>query len=260
MAIYVDQAGRNIDLSNVPKRIISIVPSQTELLFDLGLDDEVVGITKFCVHPNEWFRSKMRVGGTKQVNLDLIHSLQPDLIIANREENEKAQVEELEKFYPVWVSDVHTIGDACSMMRSIGSMTGKTKEAEQLIREINDSFQNYTPLKPKRKTLYLIWQKPYMTVGNDTFIHEMMERAGFENVFSDEKRYPEITFSQIQHLDFDLLLLSSEPFPFKEKHKHEFEIQLPGVQVELVDGEIFSWYGSRLKFAASYFNSLTGHL
>src|ERR1700741_3198050 len=108
---FIDQTGRKISIPQIPQRIISLVPSQTELLFDLGLDKEVVGITKFCVHPPEWFQTKTRVGGTKQLKIDLIKQLQPDLIIANKEENVKEQIEELEKHFPVWISDVNNLED-----------------------------------------------------------------------------------------------------------------------------------------------------
>ena len=106
MSIFTDQTGRKITLDKPPHRIISLVPSQTELLYDLGLHNEVIGITKFCVHPQEWFQHKTRVGGTRQINIDIIHELRPDLIIANKEENVKEQVEELAGYYPVWISDV----------------------------------------------------------------------------------------------------------------------------------------------------------
>src|SRR5689334_18071707 len=125
MPSFTDQIGRTISLNKTPRRIISLVPSQTELLYDLGLSDEVVGITKFCVHPEEWFRNKPRVGGTKQLNMDIIHHLQPDLVIANKEENVREQVEELASHYPVWVSDINNPDDAYWMMKELGSITGK---------------------------------------------------------------------------------------------------------------------------------------
>src|SRR5687768_127683 len=127
--LYTDQAGRRVNIPSPPQRIVSLVPSQTELLYHLGAD--VAGITKFCIHPEEWFRSKTRVGGTKQLKPDIIASLRPDLIIANKEENEKEQVEALAKEYPVWVSDIHTLNDALDMITSLGDILAKVPAAQQ---------------------------------------------------------------------------------------------------------------------------------
>ena len=190
MSSFVDQTGRCISLNKTPQKIISLVPSQTELLFDLGLNEEVTGITKFCVHPEEWFQSKVRVGGTKQLKIDLIKQLNPDLIIANKEENVKEQIEELEKYFPVWVSDVNNLEDAYQMIEQIGLMTNKDEQAKDMTDKIKENFSRLTTdhSRPAYRTgkltiCYLIWQNPYMTVGSDTFIHSMMETAGFENVF-----------------------------------------------------------------------------
>ena len=256
MAVFTDQTGRTIQLGAIPQRIISLVPSQTELLADLGLEKEVVGITKFCVHPGEWFRTKTRIGGTKQLNIELIHRLQPDLIIANKEENVKEQVEELARRYPVWVSDVNTLQDAYAMIEQVGKMTGKGKMAEQMINQIKENFSGLTTPQSQPGTCYLIWRNPYMTIGHDTFIHSMLQAAGFANIFADSTRYPEITIEELQQAKPEIVLLSSEPFPFRQKHLEELQQQLPGTRVALVDGEIFSWYGSRLLAAPAYFEKL----
>jgi len=256
MPLYTDQTGRTISLEKFPERIISIVPSQTELLYDLGLDKEVIGITKFCVHPASWFKTKTRVGGTKQLKMEIIHQLNPDLIFANKEENVKEQVEDLEKHYPVWISDVKTMQDARSMIQELGKITGKEIKANVLINQINIAFSNLKTQYKKLKTAYLIWQNPYMTAGGDTFIHAMLEAAGFENIFANKLRYPEITFKELSIAHCQLLLLSSEPFPFKQKHIKEMQPQLPKTKIILVDGEMFSWYGSRLLKAPFYFQEL----
>lgn len=256
MPVFIDQIGRNISLKKLPQRIISLVPSQTELLFDLGLKNEVVGITKFCVHPEDWFRKKTRVGGTKQLNLEIIRQLRPDLIIANKEENVKEQIDELGKDFPVWVSDVSNLEDAYFMIEQVGLITNKEHQANKIIIQIKENFSRFQTPNSRLRTTYLIWQNPYMSVGGDTFIHAMLEKAGFENIFSDKKRYPEITIEELQTADSQLIFLSSEPFPFKEKHRVELQKILPGTKVILVDGEMFSWYGSRLQFAPAYFQQL----
>ena len=247
------------DLKHFPKRIVSLVPSQTELLHYLGLEQETVGITKFCVHPKEWFNTKTRVGGTKAVKKDIIQHLQPDLIIANKEENVKEQIEELAKDYHVWVTDVNDLDDSLQMINDIGELTGKANEANKLATEINSRFSELKKLQTtnhKLKTAYLIWRNPYMTIGGDTFINNMLAQCGFQNAFAGNLRYPEITVTQLQTTNHKLLLLSSEPYPFKQKHIDELQSQLPGCKIILVDGEMFSWYGSRLLLAPQYFKNL----
>ena len=256
MPVFIDQTGRSVSIINTPKRIISLVPSQSELLFDMGLNEEVVGITKFCIHPDGWFRNKIRVGGTKQVKMEIIHPLEPDLIIANKEENLKEQIKELEMNYPVWVSDVNNLEDAYLMIEQIGVITGKEKTAGNIVTRIRQVFNQLKSESSKAKAAYLIWQNPYMTAGGDTFIHSMMEYAGFENIFRHKTRYPEVEINEIKAQDCKLLLLSSEPYPFKQKHIEELQTKLPGTRVMLVDGEMFSWYGSRLLKAPEYFVNL----
>lgn len=260
MAIFFDQTGRSISLDKTPPRIISLVPSQTELLFDLGLTQEVIGITKFCIHPPGWFQTKTKVGGTKHLKMDIIHQLQPDLIIANKEENVKEQIEYLENYFPVWISNVNNLNDAYEMIQQVGMITNKDEAAHEMILQINKNFAQLQTTEHKLKTAYLIWQQPYMTIGGDSFINAMLETAGFENIFTNEKRYPEVSIEQLRNMKPELLLLSSEPFPFKQKHVDELQLQLPGTKIMLADGEIFSWYGSRLLQAPSYFYHLQKQL
>jgi len=239
-----------------PQKIISLVPSQTELLWCLGLNNEVAGITKFCIHPNNWFQTKKRIGGTKNLNIELMKSLQPDLVIANKEENTKEQVEELAEALDVWITDVNNLEDALSMIKDVGNLIHKKKEAERLIPEIQSKFSQLPTKNYKLQTCYLIWQNPFMTIGGDTFINDMMNYCGLENVYKNHKRYPEITIDEINNTGCELILLSSEPYPFKQNHVDELQQILPGKKIILVDGEMFSWYGSRLLEAAEYFKEL----
>ncbi len=243
-------------LDYIPKRIISLVPSQTELLHDLGLEAETIGITKFCIHPGEWFRSKIRIGGTKALHIEKITALDPDLIIANKEENVKEQVEALAEKFPVFVTDVNDLPTALQMIDDIGSLTGKTTPALSLIEKIKTGFSNLPKPVIRPKTAYMIWKDPWMTIGGDTFIHNMLEAAGFENIFGNKTRYPEINIIELSTMNCELVLLSSEPYPFKQKHIDEIQALLPGTKILLVDGEMFSWYGSRLLHAPGYFNRL----
>lgn len=242
-----------------PKRIISLVPSQTELLHYLGLDQRVVGITKFCVHPKGWYKHKTKVGGTKTVHLEKVAALNPDLIIGNKEENTKEQIEALQKQYPVWISDIKTLDDALEMIVVLGEMLGKSKKATELADTIEARFFSLKKSKSKEaKTTaaYIIWRKPYMVAASDTFIDAMLTWAGFENIFSDKKRYPEIRIADLIARQPNSILLSSEPFPFKEKHIAELQEACPQSEIKLVDGELFSWYGNRLLESAAYFDSL----
>lgn len=253
-----DQAGNILTRSNLPQRIVSLVPSQTELLYHLGLNEQVVGITKFCIHPDEWFRSKTRVGGTKQVAVEKVLALQPDLVIANKEENVKEQVEAIAATVPVWVTDVNTLPEALQMIRQLGALTGTAGKADAIAAEVDSAFSQLTKTLPPTRpgACYLIWQDPLMTTGQDTFINAMLEAAGFTNCFAAKNRYPELTEADIRNAAPDVLLLSSEPFPFGEKHRQYWQEQLPATQVVLADGEFFSWYGSRLLQAPAYFQSL----
>lgn len=263
MPVFTDQLGRTVELPATPRSIVSLVPSITELLYTLQLDVQVTGITKFCIHPESWFRQKTRVGGTKTVKTSVIQQLQPDLIIANKEENIKAQIDELAQQFPVWISDVNNLTDALDMIEQIGSITGTLTRATHLTSQINMAFTKLqTPTDQgiraaannKPKTGYLIWRNPYMTIGSDTFIHDMLNRCGLQNMFGHATRYPVIDTWQLSQCD--LLLLSSEPFPFQQKHIDELQPHLPDTKILLVDGEMFSWYGSRLLQAPAYFTSL----
>ncbi len=251
-----------MEVPGSPVRIVSLVPSQTEYLSDLGLEDRIAGITKFCIHPSALFKSKPHVGGTKNPSLAKIRFLKPDLIIGNREENDKAMMETLMQEFPVWISDVRSLNGALEMMTMIGTLTGKPVEAEGITESVKRSFEKLEREKrvlnvPARRAAYIIWKDPLMTVNGDTFIHEMMHRAGFENIFSGEQqRYPVITMKQLQEKRPDMILMSSEPFPFKQPHVRDMNLQLPAAEVMLVDGELFSWYGSRLRFSADYLQSL----
>ncbi|TWR26603.1 ABC transporter substrate-binding protein [Mucilaginibacter achroorhodeus] len=259
MPLFVDQMNRNVEMPDRPKRIISLVPSQTELLFDLGLADRVVGITKFCIHPADQVKRVSKVGGTKQLNMEEIHSLKPDLIIANKEENEQSQVEDLMQYYPVWISDIHDLDTALEMIERVGQITDTAEKAVQMVNNIRSGFDALAGLQANLSCVYLIWKNPYMAAGSGTFINDMLQRCGFKNLVT-ESRYPQLTDDALKDLNPEILLLSSEPYPFAEKHVTEFKAMLPNAQIKLVDGELFSWYGSRLLHSPGYFNTLIENL
>lgn len=235
-------------------RVISLVPSITESLFDLDLStDEIVGRTKFCIHPKDCVDKVEVIGGTKNLNIDKIQSLKPDLIIANKEENVKEQVEELMKDFNILVTNVETLEDNYYLIKQLGHIFGKEEKAQFYNLKTYEVFD--IPESEKRlKAAYLIWKNPYMTVGGDTFISRIMEELGFENLFKNEKRYPEIQLEDLK--ESDLILLSSEPFPFKEKHIVEIQKVCLNQKIKIVDGEAFSWYGTHLAKCGAYYREL----
>lgn len=259
MRVFTDQVGRQVTLPDAPpQRIVSLVPSQTELLASLGLDEEVVGITKFCIHPNHWFKSKKRIGGTKDVKIEEVLALQPDLIIANKEENEQGVLEILGQFAPVWISDIRTLEHATGMIEQLGEMVGRPGEALGLSQQITQGFDEVKPVFAGLKVLYLIWHKPWMAAGSDTFIGSMVEKhlGATLCVAAQPGRYPALEDADFAHLHPDLVLLSSEPFPFRAKHEAMIKSLLPNVKVMRVEGDMFSWYGSRLLQVPAYLNAL----
>jgi ABC-type Fe3+-hydroxamate transport system substrate-binding protein len=259
--VHQDQMGRKVIFSAPPLRIVSIVPSQTELLIDLGLIENLVGITKFCIHPKQILKKKKIVGGTKKLNFDSIASLKPDLIIGNKEENEKEQVEALSKLYPVWMSDIYTLEDAYDMISKIGRFTETSLKADSIIDHIKSAFNametalSSQSISPK-SVAYFIWRKPYMVAGSQTIIGDLLKKCGLRNVFEPESRYPMISIEDLKIKHPDLIFLSSEPYPFQEKHVNELRSFFPASKILLVDGEMFSWYGSRLQYAPNYFAKL----
>jgi len=244
-------------LAQVPQRIVSLVPSQTELLFDLGLDEQIVGVTKFCVYPAEKVKLKTKIGGTKNFDLTAIAALKPDLVIGNKEENYQAGIEALRARYRVWLTDIVTLEDALQMIEEVGALVGFAASAQLLSAHIQNAFAQLIPAPtPLPRVAYFIWRKPYMVAASGTFIDQMLQIAGFQNVFSALNRYPAISVQQLQAVSPDLIFLSSEPYPFRQKHFAELQAICPNARVQLIDGELFSWYGSRLQYSAAYFRAL----
>ncbi len=258
MPVYTDQIARKFELKAPPQRIVSLVPSQTELLCDLGLEDSIVGVTKFCVHPKHLRKAKTIIGGTKKLHFDRINALNPDLIIANKEENNREDVEKLSEKYPVYVSDIQNLDHAQAFANDMGTLTGNEEKAALLNAKINDAIAKLKKISEGSKSinaLYLIWKDPYMAAGTDAFITEMLNICGIENSLSkwDDAglRYPETTIQEIKSLNPDVIFLSSEPYPFKAIHDSEI-LSETGIKTMGVDGEAFSWYGSRILHCLPY--------
>ena len=262
--ILVDQLGTFHTFESCPKRIVSLVPSQTELLFELGLEAQIVGITKFCVHPFHFKSIKKIVGGTKQVNFDKIIALHPDIIICNKEENTLEMVEELRKICLVWVTDIRTIEDNFQMITDFGLLFNCRTEAQKWndkLRFALTDFNSFVKEKPIQKAAYFIWKNPYMVAGSDNYINEILKLNHFQNIYENLGRYPEVEVKKIRlEGDPDVVFLSSEPYPFKEEDAFEIGRYTHHTKTVFVDGEMFSWYGSRLLKAFTYFKALHGKL
>jgi iron complex transport system substrate-binding protein len=274
MKQFTDQLNTIHLFESTPKRIVSLVPSQTELLYDLGLEDEIVGITKFCVHPIHFKSTKTTVGGTKQVKFDKIAALNPDVIICNKEENTLEMVEELRKICPVWITDIVTLADNNKMIEDFGNLFNKRTNAQKWIDKINFAYQEFENLVKNnkiQKAAYFIWANPYMVAAGNTFINEMLKLNKLENIYDNENkqgeayknmvkyegRYPEVVIQKMKiQGDPDFVLLSSEPFPFKDEHAFELGRHTHHAKTIFVDGEMFSWYGSRIAKSFEYFKLL----
>ena len=254
-----DQIGNSLKFKSIPKRIVSLVPSITYLLYSFDLNDEVVGITRFCKYPLHWKNEKTIIGGTKDFKINKIAALSPDFIIGNKEENTKDKIDELQQIAPVYISDVSDMKTNLNLIRDLGAIFNKKNQAGELINRI-ESAVNSLNVATKLRTAYLIWQKPYMSVGGDTFIHQMMKIAGFDNVFKNRNRYPAFEINDLKKLRPQVILLSSEPFPFKEKHRIEWQKMFPEAKIILVEGEPFTWFGTYPIQAIPYFKQLNKKL
>ena len=255
-----DQIGRILTFNKTPKRIICLVPSLTELLVDLGLETSIIGVTKFCIHPNHLKETKTIVGGTKSIHIDRIKALQPDIILCNKEENTKEIVGNCEKIAPTHVSEIFTIDDNLALIKQYGMLFSVENKATEIILKINSElaiFKEFIKNKKAKKVVYFIWKTPWMAVGNSTFINHLLLLNKFDNIYQHKERYPEIDLEEMKlHEELDFVFLSSEPYPFKETHLLEIEKHTQQAKAVLVDGEMFSWYGSRLIKAFDYFKTL----
>jgi hypothetical protein len=228
-------------------RIVSLVPSITELICELGLGDQLVGRTGFCIHPWETVRHVPKVGGTKDVRIDRVRAVSPTHAIVNIDENLRETADELARFVPhVIVTHPQAPEDNLELYRMLGAIFGREAEAERLCTEFSAALSElrlaeHVPLD----VLYLIWRDPWMSVAPDTYIAHTLALINWRShPLQSAERYPEVDLGSYAGL-VDRVLLSSEPFHFKEQHIAEVQALVPGARVSLIDGEMTSWYGSR---------------
>lgn len=268
MKRLVDASGATLELERPPRRIVSLIPSTTETLCALGLADALVGVTAYCREPADVLRTKARVGGEKDPDLGRIRALEPDLVIANVEENRREHVEALRAFgIPIWVTYPRTVAEAIQMIRELGEVTGTDARAAELADELEALYREVaakTSARPPLRVFYAIWRNPYMTIGPDTYIHDVLRVCGAANVFGDRaERYPTVTLEEVAARRPETIVLPDEPFRFRPAHVKDFEPypDVPAVRegrILLVDGKPFSWHGSRLAEALRTIPALFG--
>lgn len=239
-------------------RIVSLVPSITELLCDLGLAGRLVGRTGFCIHPAGIVRSIPKIGGTKDVNVEKIRKLAPTHLVVNIDENEQPTVAALAEFVPhIVVTHPNTPRDNLALARLMGGVFGVDAAAEAWCARFEEDYSllQATPKTPPQTMLYCIWQDPWMCVSRDTYIANMLAEIGWSVPDLGTARYPRFDWSAELVDDIDGVLLSSEPYRFTEQHADALERQI-GKPVLLVDGEMMSWYGSRSLLGLRYLRQL----
>jgi len=258
----IDSAGNNHKRAQDP-RIISLVPSLTELAFNLGLENHLVGRTAFCVHPADQIKNIPSVGGTKQVNWEKIDAAAPTHALVNIDENPKELAEALEaRGIEVVVTHPISPKDNIELFQLMGAVFDREKESEALVDAFQKQWEALSALKPslpERKVLYLIWNDPLMTVSQDTYISQMLAAINWKTLgHHDDARYPEVPLNGSTLEEADFILFATEPFHFQPKHLKAFSEQYPGLKakLEIVDGEMLSWYGSRSVLGLSYLKQL----
>lgn len=251
---FRDARGHEHVIPDVPRRIVSLVPSHTETLFALGLGERVVGVTDYCVHPADRVSGVPKVGGTKNPSLERIRSLEPDLVLANREENRRRDVERLEASgLPVFVSYARSVREGADDIGLLGRIGDRESEAEQILSGIEAAWQRARERvrEPRPGVAALIWKHPFMAVGPDTFAHDLICEAGGRNVFGDaDKRYPRVHEVELEAAAPDVVLLPTEPYAFGPRDRDELlAFDLPAAherRVHVIEGELLSWYGPRI--------------
>ncbi len=259
MAIYHDALGRPLTVNRPPGRIVSLVPSITEALFAFGLGERVVAVTRFCIEPPDGVRDKEKVGGTKDVATARVNELAPDLVIANVEENTRPDIDALiAAGLPVFVTYPRTVRSAIDELRTLAEITGAQDAAAPILAEAEAELaQALADQQPTTRVFCPIWRRPWMTIGPDTYMHDLISLCGGENIYADaEGRYPEVTLEDVAQRRPDVVLLPDEPYPFTEKHEAEVIETMPGVRIYLVDGKLMCWYGPRIPEAIRMLRAL----
>jgi ABC-type Fe3+-hydroxamate transport system substrate-binding protein len=246
MKKIIDIAGNEIQLKEPPERIVSLVPSLTETIIDLGCVNQLAGCTGFCLEI-EGTAEAREIGGVRDPDIELIRSLNPDLVLAGREENQKKDIEMIKGFSRVYVCEPRTVGDAIGIINDIGVLLHETETASAWARKIheyrvklNELRQDTTPVRFG----YLVWWDPMMVAAGDTYISSLLEEGPFLNAFGDMKRYPQVEESELINRDMDIIFISSEPYGFDDNLIGDIRKLTGDIPVERIDGRMCGWYGT----------------
>ena len=257
MSIAVKDAfGQPFALAAPARRIVSLIPSVTEILFSLEAGDRVAGVTKFCSEPADGVKTKAKVGGPKNPRRDIILGLATDLVVASVEENHRADVEALRAAgVPVFVTFPRTVREGIQLIRDLGVLAGNPERAEFIATSCEEAVaavERVNGGQARVRVFCPIWRRPYMTINADTYVDSVLRTCGGENIFRDRpERYPTVSLTEVAALRPDIVLLPDEPFPFGRNHLEDFR-GLPDVpaictgHLRFVDGKILSWYGPRI--------------
>ncbi len=266
MATFTDALQRPIHMTEPPKRVVSLVPSITEALFTFGADDSIVGVTQFCVEPADRVAGKEKVGGTKTLDVARVKQLEPDLIIANAEENRQEDVRQLiAAGLNVFVTFPRTVTHAIDMMRQLAMMTGTMDVAGAILQDAEEALTEVRTASERRKPLRAfcpIWRNPWMTVGPNTYMHDLLASCGAANIFNHRhERYPRVELHEVARRDPEVIFLPDEPYHFVEKHIEEFRKyeNVSAVQngrIFLLEGKHLGWYGPRIAGSLRYVRDL----
>ena len=253
---FLDATGESLTLAGPPRRIVSLIPSVTELLFALGAGAAVAGCTVYCTEPADGVATKTRVGGEKNPKLEVIRDLGADLVVANIEENLREHVLTLRSWgIPVYVIYPHTVAEGIRLVRDLGAVIGRPDEGREmeaaLLAALGDARRRLTGRAVPR-VFYPIWRRPWMSISRDTYAHDMLTVCGGDNVFAESAaRYPEVTLPDVARAAPDVILLPDEPYRFRRAHLRDFDAlpDTPAVSercVHLIDGKLATWYGPRI--------------
>ncbi|MBI9038391.1 MAG: ABC transporter substrate-binding protein [Bacteroidales bacterium] len=257
---FFDGLGRTICLDKIPKRIVSLCPSITETLCELGLADKIIACTDYCVHPIDVVKNFNKIGGPKNFSEEKILNLKPDIIFAVKEENETCKINRISKKVPTYVFDINSIQEGIEMIKTLGNIFEIQNISDCFIEKMQEGYKNLTKVNSNIKCLYLVWKQPYIAVGGDSFIDSVLYQINIKNCLrNSKKKYPKIKLKLLEN-QFDLLILPSEPYSFSENDIDGFEKIFPEKEIIKVDGEMFSWYGTHQLKAISYLQKLVINL
>ena len=240
------------------RRIVSLVPSLSEALFALGLGERLVGVTDWCVHPADGVAPLPKVGGTKDTDVDAVLALAPDLVIANREENTRRSVERLRRAgLDVWLTYPRTLREAKALLEELADLGAPAPARAALLGPLAAALDDAETRRPARQTRVFcpIWRDPWMSVGGDTYIHDLLTQCGGRNVFAErgDRRYPRVTLDDVTGAAPEVILLPDEPYPFGPADAAELAaLPIPAARdgrIHCIDGTLVSWYGPRIQRA-----------